>query len=216
MFRRLDRYIIREIAAPSGLALLVSTFILMTPPITKNAQELLAQGVSFSLVVRLLAPASAPDAGGHDPDGVPCRDPRGLRTPLRRLRMGRDAVLWRQPLSDAQARAPHGRPRVGHHPMGDDRGRPLVQPGGPRHPVQRAGDHRRGAGQAEGLLPGVSGIGDLRQKRESGRARLARRIHRGDRSTGHPSSTSRDTAACWWTEASTRCRSSSRTARSTP
>ena len=54
MLRNLERYVIREIVAPSGLALLVATFILLTPPIAKNAQELLAQGVPFSIVVRLL------------------------------------------------------------------------------------------------------------------------------------------------------------------
>ena len=55
MFRHLDRYVIREIVEPFGLALLVFTFVLLTPPIAKNAQELLAQGVSFSIVVQLLA-----------------------------------------------------------------------------------------------------------------------------------------------------------------
>jgi LPS export ABC transporter permease LptF/LPS export ABC transporter permease LptG len=55
MFRHLERYVVREIVAPFGLALLVATFILLTPPIAKNTQELLAQGVPFSIVVRVLA-----------------------------------------------------------------------------------------------------------------------------------------------------------------
>ena len=54
MFRNLDRYVLREILAPFSLALLVFTFILMTPPIAQSAQELLAKGVAVNIIARAL------------------------------------------------------------------------------------------------------------------------------------------------------------------
>jgi LPS export ABC transporter permease LptF/LPS export ABC transporter permease LptG len=59
MFKILDRYLVREIALPFAISLLVLTFVLMIPPILQRAQELIAKGVEVSIVARalmLLAP----------------------------------------------------------------------------------------------------------------------------------------------------------------
>lgn len=55
MTRILDRYVLREIVPPFLLALLVFTFMLMMPPIDRNAQALLEKGVSVAVIARMLA-----------------------------------------------------------------------------------------------------------------------------------------------------------------
>jgi LPS export ABC transporter permease LptG/LPS export ABC transporter permease LptF len=54
VFKIFDRYIVREILLPFFLALVVLTFILLMPPILDNAQQLLAKGVDFPTVFRIL------------------------------------------------------------------------------------------------------------------------------------------------------------------
>ena len=54
LLRRLDRYVIREILPPMLLALLIFTFLLTLPPFMDHLENLLAKGVSWSTVVRLL------------------------------------------------------------------------------------------------------------------------------------------------------------------
>ncbi len=49
-----DRYLVREILLPFCLALLILTFILLMPPILENAQQLIAKGVDFPTVFRIL------------------------------------------------------------------------------------------------------------------------------------------------------------------
>jgi LPS export ABC transporter permease LptF/LPS export ABC transporter permease LptG len=59
MFKILDRYLVREIALPFVISLVVLTFVLMIPPILQRAQDLIATGVKVSVVARalmLLAP----------------------------------------------------------------------------------------------------------------------------------------------------------------
>ena len=50
----LDRYVVREIVPPLLLALLGLTFVLMMPPIMLNAAALIAAGVKWSVIARLL------------------------------------------------------------------------------------------------------------------------------------------------------------------
>ncbi len=54
MLRILDRYTIREVVPPFFMALVVFTFMLMMGPIERDAQALLAKGVSASLTAHLL------------------------------------------------------------------------------------------------------------------------------------------------------------------
>jgi LPS export ABC transporter permease LptF len=54
MFRILDRYLTREILVPSLLALVVLTFVLEIPPILKEGATLVAQGVAWTIVGRVL------------------------------------------------------------------------------------------------------------------------------------------------------------------
>src|SRR3954462_9841579 len=54
MFRILDRYIIRELLLPFLLALLVFTFLLLIQPLAEQGERLIAKGVSWQLVARVL------------------------------------------------------------------------------------------------------------------------------------------------------------------
>ena len=50
----LDRYLVREIVPPLILALLGLTFVLMMPPILQNAEKLIARGVPWAIILRVL------------------------------------------------------------------------------------------------------------------------------------------------------------------
>jgi lipopolysaccharide export system permease protein len=50
----LDRYLVREIVPPLLLALAGLTFVLMMPPILQNAEQLIAKGVGWSIILRAL------------------------------------------------------------------------------------------------------------------------------------------------------------------
>ena len=50
----LDRYLVREIVPPMLLALVGLTFVLMMPPIIQNAEKLIANGVPWTIVLRVL------------------------------------------------------------------------------------------------------------------------------------------------------------------
>ena len=72
MFRILDRYLVREIVLPFFLGAAVLTFILEIPPILHQAEQLIAKGVDWSIVMRVLATAAAAGARPHDSDGASC------------------------------------------------------------------------------------------------------------------------------------------------
>src|SRR5229473_1187112 len=55
MIRILDRYLVREIAMPFLLGLVVLTFILEIPPILTQAEQFISRGVDWSIVARALA-----------------------------------------------------------------------------------------------------------------------------------------------------------------
>ncbi len=54
MFRIIDRYIIRELALPFLLGLVVFTFLLMIQPLADYSEQLIAKGVSWTVVARVL------------------------------------------------------------------------------------------------------------------------------------------------------------------
>jgi LPS export ABC transporter permease LptG/LPS export ABC transporter permease LptF len=54
MLRTLDRYLIREIALPLGLALVILTFVLEIPTIMTQAEQLVASGLEWSIVLQVL------------------------------------------------------------------------------------------------------------------------------------------------------------------
>jgi LPS export ABC transporter permease LptG/LPS export ABC transporter permease LptF len=54
MFRTLDRYVWREVLPPMLLALLIFTFLLALPPFMQHLENLLAKGVSFGTIARLI------------------------------------------------------------------------------------------------------------------------------------------------------------------
>jgi LPS export ABC transporter permease LptF/LPS export ABC transporter permease LptG len=50
----LDRYLVREIVPPMLVALIGLTFVLMMPPILLNAERLIAKGVPWTIILRVL------------------------------------------------------------------------------------------------------------------------------------------------------------------
>src|SRR5213594_2299353 len=50
----LDRYLLREILLPFFLWLLLLTFVLIIPPILQNAEQLIAKGVAWPIVLSVL------------------------------------------------------------------------------------------------------------------------------------------------------------------
>jgi LPS export ABC transporter permease LptF/LPS export ABC transporter permease LptG len=54
MPKLLDRYLVREILLPFFLWLLLLTFVLIMPPILQNAEQLIAKGVAWPIVLRVL------------------------------------------------------------------------------------------------------------------------------------------------------------------
>src|SRR5260221_7766804 len=54
VFKILDRYLVREIIIPLCLGLLVMTFVLMMPPILKDAEKLIAKGVAWQPIIRAM------------------------------------------------------------------------------------------------------------------------------------------------------------------
>jgi len=61
MLRTIDRYVIREVIAPFTIVLVVFTFMLLMDPIMRVADELIAKGVSWGVVLRVL-PTLLPQA----------------------------------------------------------------------------------------------------------------------------------------------------------
>ncbi|HKY21528.1 MAG TPA: LptF/LptG family permease [Vicinamibacterales bacterium] len=55
MLRILDRYVLRELVAPFAFALLLLTFALEIPTILQHGETLISEGVSWGVVVRVLA-----------------------------------------------------------------------------------------------------------------------------------------------------------------
>ncbi|HVC18916.1 MAG TPA: LPS export ABC transporter permease LptF [Vicinamibacterales bacterium] len=55
MFRTVDRYIVREIIPPLLISLLVLTFVLEIPPLADQAEKLIAKGVAWPIILRVLA-----------------------------------------------------------------------------------------------------------------------------------------------------------------
>ena len=66
----LDRYIVREIILPFVIALLVFTFILIIPFIIDLAETMIAKGVPWPTILRLMATLLPATARPDHPDGA--------------------------------------------------------------------------------------------------------------------------------------------------
>jgi lipopolysaccharide export system permease protein len=88
MLRILDRYVIREVLAPFGLALSLFTFILLVDPLMKEVQRLIEKGVGAVTILRILA-TLLPQALGIT---IPVALLVGLLIGLGRLSADREAV----------------------------------------------------------------------------------------------------------------------------
>ena len=65
----LDRYVVRETLLPFLLSLLLITFLLIIPPMLQQGYALIAQGVGWSVVMRVLDHAAPAGAEHQHPDG---------------------------------------------------------------------------------------------------------------------------------------------------
>ena len=54
MLKTLDRYVIREIVPPFLIAVLIFTFLLQLPPLMRELEQLVARGVSWTTVGKIL------------------------------------------------------------------------------------------------------------------------------------------------------------------
>jgi LPS export ABC transporter permease LptF/LPS export ABC transporter permease LptG len=54
MFRIIDRYVIRELLLPFALSLAVLTFILVIPPVLRDAEELIVKGIAWTTFLHVL------------------------------------------------------------------------------------------------------------------------------------------------------------------
>ena len=162
MFKILDRYLTREILLPSFLALVVLTFVLEIPPILREAEALIAKGVAWTIVGRVLLTAAAAGAQHHDSDGAPPRHPDRLRPHVGRSRVRRAAGVRRQPLPAAAADRAARRARHGGDRLRDDCRTAERQPDVPRDHARRGRRQDRQTGQAARLLRGVPQPRDLR------------------------------------------------------
>src|SRR5436190_16117866 len=54
MLRIVDRYVLRELITPFVIALLMMTFALEIPPIIQQGEQLIAKGVAWNIVSRVL------------------------------------------------------------------------------------------------------------------------------------------------------------------
>ncbi len=117
--RTLDRYVIREVLAPFALALLVLTFILIIPFIIAQAETMIAKGVPWTTVARVMV-TLLPAALGLT---IPMSLLVALLIALGRLSGDRevvgDAGLRPQPAAAAAPGPGHCRGGVGGHDLGD-------------------------------------------------------------------------------------------------
>ena len=88
MLRLIDRYVLKEAAVPTLLGLLVFTFILQIPPVMEVAEKLVAKGVPWPVIARIMA-TLLPQALGIT---IPMALLVGLLVALGRLSADRETV----------------------------------------------------------------------------------------------------------------------------
>lgn len=88
MFRLIDRYVLKEAVVPTLLGLLVFTFILQIPPVMEVAEKLVAKGVPWPTIARIMA-TLLPQALGIT---IPMALLVGLLVALGRLSADRETV----------------------------------------------------------------------------------------------------------------------------
>ena len=170
MLKTIDRYVIREVVPPFLLSLLIFTFVLELPPVMEQLEQLLAKGVPWPTVGRIILLLS-PQALGLT---IPMALLVGLLIGLGRLSTDREAVaLLACGVSPYRLLRPvmvlAGLATGGHH-VRDDRAIPDAnqkyreilfaiahQEGRERHP-------------AAGVLPGFPELGAVSAERSRARA----------------------------------------------
>ena len=88
MLRLIDRYVLKEAVVPTLLGLLVFTFILQIPPVMEVAEKLVAKGVPWPVIARIMA-TLLPQALGIT---IPMALLVGLLVALGRLSADRETV----------------------------------------------------------------------------------------------------------------------------
>ena len=152
----LDRYVIREVVLPLLISLVVLTFVLMIPPILREAEALIAKGVEWSVIGRVLLTLLPSSLGITIPMSVLLGHPDRLRQAVGRPRVRRAAGLRRQPLPAAPAHRPHRPRRDRRRRLRDDRRAAGRESDLPRDHLQRRRRPGRKQRQAAGVLRRVS------------------------------------------------------------
>ena len=162
MLRILDRYVLRELMAPFGLALLLSD---VRPRDSADPAARRNADCRRRLMGRRRPRACDPRASGaghHHPDGVARRHPHHARPSLGRPRDRRDGGMRRQPRPSAASAAALRRHCDSRDDLRHDRRAACRKSSVPRDHVQAADDARRNQNQAARVLHGFSESGHLR------------------------------------------------------
>ena len=206
MLRILDRYVLRELMAPFGLALLLLTFALEIPPILQHGEALIAEGASWDIVVRVLA-TLVPQALGIT---IPMALLVGILIALGRLSGDREIVAMEAcGVSLGRLLRPlllFGVDCDGRDDLRHDRRAAGRKSSVPRDHLQAADDARRNEDQTARVLHGVSESRHL-CSRSDARRRLDRRDGvREQHADAAEALPGEDGAACCSTKRSARCR----------
>ena len=196
MFGILDRYITRELILPFLLGLVVFTFLLMIQPLGDYSEQLIAKGVSWGIVVRVLG-TLVPQALAVT---IPMALLIGLLIGLGRLSADRETVAMQAcGISIYRLLRPVlllAVDDVGRDVVHHDRGRPDGQSDVSRDRLRHHLGARGKRDQAARLLRGLSQPRSLRRRRPGRRrvarvlpgrhlqARSANRVHRRDLPAG--------------------------------
>ena len=155
MLKTIDRYVIREVVPPFLLALLIFTFILELPPVMDELERLVAKGVPWQTVGRIIL-LLMPQALGLT---IPMALLVGLLIGLGRMSTDREAVaLLACGVSPYRLLRPVMAARHRRHrrdDVRDDRGDSGLQPALPADPVRNPHQEGRERNQAARVLPGV-------------------------------------------------------------
>ena len=215
--KTLDRYVIREILPPFLIAILVFTFILIIPFIIELAEQMIAKGVPWPMLLRLMV-TLLPSALALT---IPMSLLIGILVAFGRLSADREfVVMMACGISPYRLLRPLARARPGVAGRATSwvllKAMPDANQAFREMTMQIVDGSRRGRSPAPRLLRGLPQHGPLRP-RDSAERRLAGRAGRRHVEPGAAGAVSRPHAdGWWWTARPGPSRWCSRTARATP
>ena len=195
--RTLDRYIIRGILIPFGIALVVLTFVLIVPFIIDLSEQLIAKGVAWPIVLRLMVTLLPATLGLTIPMALLV----GVLVAFGRLSSDREIVVMMacgiSPYRHAAPGRAPGNPGGGREPVGDDRSHSRRQPDPPRNHAADCDRPRRRPGARPRILHRLPRHRSLRPRDPADR-RLAGRAGGGHQEPSAAHHLYAHGAAAWW------------------